>query len=243
VDPDASKDAIDGYEQALKLDPSLAQAQAGLAISLAGRSQALGATDREADLDRAEKLADQALSTLPDNSFLLFAKAYVLGAKKQTEAAILEAEAAIRSDRNNAGAYGQLAVWRAYVGHAEQGFSDAETAIKLSPRDPVLPVWQYYICHLHMHLAQWDQVIAPCQQAVAGSPKYMLPHLDLAAAYAFLGRDAEAKAEVAEILKLTPGLTVKGLLSFATVFSDNPVFTQQIARLGEGLRKAGLPEQ
>jgi adenylate cyclase len=242
-DPAANKEAIDEYEQALKLDPNLPRAQAGLAFALAGRTQLPGATDREADLDRAEKLANQALTTLPDNAFLLFAKAYVLSAKKQTEAAILEAEAAIKSDPNLSGPYAQLGVWRAFVGHAEQGFSDVEKAIKLSPRDPLLSQWQYYICHLHMHLAQWDQVIAPCQQAVAGNPTFPLPHLDLAAAYAFLGREAEAKAEVTEILKMVPNFTVKGLVSYATVYSDNPVFTQQIARLGEGLRKAGLPEQ
>jgi TolB-like protein/class 3 adenylate cyclase len=239
----ANKEAIDEYEQALKLDPNLTRAQVGLAFSLAGRTLLPGATNRDADLDRAEKLADQALSALPDNALVLFAKAYVLGAKKQTEAAILEAEAAIKSDPNLAGPHGQLAVWRAFVGQAEQGFSDVERAIKLSPRDPLLPQWQYYICHLHMHLAQWDQVIAPCQQAVAGNPTNPLPHFDLAAAYAFLGRDAEAKAEVAEILKQIPGFSVKTLVSYATVFSDNPIFTQQITRLGEGLRKAGLPEQ
>jgi hypothetical protein len=36
---------------------------------------------------------------------------------------------------------------------AAEGFSDVQTAMKLSPRDPVRPVWEFQICHLHSHLA------------------------------------------------------------------------------------------
>jgi tetratricopeptide (TPR) repeat protein len=73
-------------------------------------------------------------------------------------------------------------------------------------------------------LAQWEQAIAPCQQALASNPKLSYAHFDLAMAYGWLGREAEAKAELAE-------------------GSDNPVFLQQFARRAEGLRKAGLPEE
>jgi adenylate cyclase len=60
---------------------------------------------------------------------------------------------------------------------------------------------------------------------------------------AWLGREAEAKAEVTEILKLVPGATVKHALSSSSNFSDNPVFLQRMAREAEGWRKAGLPEE
>ncbi len=238
-----NKEAKDEYEKALKLDPNLPRAQAGLAFVLANLAGYPGATDRDAYLDRAERLADQALSTRPDYAYFLYAKAWVLAYKKQPEAVILEAEAAIKSDPNYAAAYGALAGWKGLVGRPEQGFADVETAIRLSPRDPLLWLWEYYICGLHMHLAQWDQAIAPCQQAVAANPKLWQAHLSLAAAYGWLGREAEAKAELAEALKLFPGFTVKRVISYWSNFSDNPVYLQQIARTAEGLRKAGLPEQ
>jgi adenylate cyclase len=44
------------------------------------------------------------------------------------------------------------------------------------------------------------------------------------------------------LLKLKPGLTVQQWLNFAYGFSENPTFRNQIDRIGEGLRKAGLPE-
>ena len=141
-----NKEAMDEFEQALKLDPKLTQAQAGLAFALANLANYPGATDHDGYLDRAEKLADQALSTRPDDALLLFAKAWVLAAKKQNEAAILEGEAAIKSDPNFAAAYGSLGAWKALAGRAEQGFADIEAAKRLSPRDPLMWLWDYAIC-------------------------------------------------------------------------------------------------
>jgi len=237
-----NKEARDQYEQALKLDPNLLRAQKGLAFALANLASYPGATDRDAYLDRAERLADQALSTRPDYAPFLFAKAWVLAGKKQAEAAILEGEAAIKSDPNFAAAYGSLGGWKGLAGRSEQGFADIETAMRLSPRDPLLWVWDWYICTLHTKLAQWDQAIAPCQQALAANPKLWQAHIDLAAAYVWLGREPEAKEEVAETLKLAPDVTVKGVMAYASNLSDNPVFLQQMARVAEGLRKAGMPE-
>jgi hypothetical protein len=42
--------------------------------------------------------------------------------------------------------------------------------------------------------------------------------------------------------KLAPDLTVQGFVSLIPLFSENPVFTQQVVGIAEGLRKAGLPE-
>ena len=235
------KEAKDEYERALKLDPNLPRAQAGLAFSLVNLVFFAGA-DRQY-LDQAEKLADQALSTQPDNALFLYAKGMVLFGKKQTEAAILEGEAAIKSDPNFAAPYGSLGGWKLYAGRAEEGFADLETAKRLSPRDPQMWFWDYVICGLHEQLAQWEQAIAPCQQALAANPKLTYAHFDLAMAYGWLGREADAKAELAEALKAAPGSTVKGSIAFNRKFSDNPVFLQQFARRAEGLRKAGLPEE
>ncbi len=238
-----NKEAKDYLEQALKLDPNLARAQVLLAFALANLANYPGATEHDAYLDRAEKLADQALSTQPDNALFIYAKAYVLAAKKQTDAAILAGEAAIKSDPNFANAYGSLGAWKGLAGRPEEGFADIETAKRLSPHDLNVWVWDWFLSNLHLQLAQWDQVIAPCQQGLAANSKLWQCHLNFAAAYGWLGRDAEAKAEVAELLKLAPGLTVKGVITYLYGLSDNPVFRQQSARAAEGLRKAGLREE
>ena len=87
-----------------------------------------------------------------------------------------------------------------------------ETAFRLSPRDPHVPWWQYFMCHLHTHLAHWEQAIEWCNKSTAGMPEVFYPYLDLAAANAWAGHDKEAKEAAAQLQKLYPGFTVQTLL-------------------------------
>jgi adenylate cyclase len=191
------------------------------------------------DADRADALASQALSAHPDNAEAHYAKAWSLNVKRQYDAAIAEAEAAIADDRNLAAAHAYAGFWNIYLGHAAEGFTGVETALRLSPRDPLRYSWEYLICHLHTHLAQWDQTIEWCRKSIATHP-FSYACIDLAAAYAWTGRDADAREAVAELLKLKPGFTVQ---QFANLkWTDNPTFQREYQRIVGGLRKAGLPE-
>ena len=95
-------------------------------------------------------------------------------------------------------------------------------------------------CHLHTHLAQWEQAIEWCGKSIASGNDAMYPYVDLAAANAWAGHDKEAKEAVAQLRKLYPDFTVQ---SWAGIhWSDDPTFNAQYQRIVEGLRKAGLPE-
>ena len=127
-----------------------------------------------------------------------------------------------------------------YLGRAEDGFSGLETAFRLSPRDPRVPIWQTNVCVLHNFLAQWEQAIEWCEKARAGAPEGVYTLVHLAAANAWTGHDKEAKEAVAQLQKVSPGFTVQ---TYAGIhFSDDPTYNAQRARINEGLRKAGLPE-
>jgi hypothetical protein len=39
------------------------------------------------------------------------------------------------------------------------GIAGLETAFRLSPCDPAVSWWQFFTCHVHAHLAQWEQAI------------------------------------------------------------------------------------
>jgi adenylate cyclase len=251
--PGSNKQAIDYFESALKLDPELAMAKSGLSAALSDGIVFGWSADPRADAERAEKLATEALAAEPDNAFAHFVRALAYQSVVLTklrgppqelwQAGIAEAQAATDIDRNFAGAYAIGGYWRAFLGRAAEGFSGLETAMRLSPHDPVRPIWEFQVCHLHSHLAQWDQAIEYCRLAVQAIPNVWYPYADLVFANAWLDRDAEAKAATAGLLKLQPKLTVKGYIGIGAMFSDNPVFSQEVARMAEGLRKAGLPEQ
>ena len=256
--PDSNKEAIDDFERALKVEPDLATAKAGLSSALANAAAnkviLVGpSADARADAERAEKFVNEALSSEPDNAGAHVAKAQVYQALVLTrgdapsdplwEAGIAEAGAAVAIDRNYASAHALAGWYRLFLGRAAEAFTGIETAMNLSPRDPARPIWEYEICHLRAHLAQWEQALEPCRLAAQGLPNSFLPQFDLVVVNAWLGRDAEAKVALASLVKMLPGLTCKGEIQLGARFSDNPIYNQQIARMVEGLRKAGLPEQ
>ncbi len=127
-----------------------------------------------------------------------------------------------------------------FIGDSEDGFSGVEMALRLSPHDPSVPTWQYFICHLHTHLAQWEPAIEWCRKAITGNPHLWFFYVDLAAANAWAGHEKEAREAAAELQKLYPGFTVQ---TWAGIhWTDNATFNAQYARIVEGLRKAGVPE-
>ena len=155
------------------------------------------------------------------------------------EAAIREFEAAIAINPSLAPAYASLGNAKIRAGRAEEAFGPLQTALRLSPHDPLLNIWYFNICHAYSHLAQYDAAIEWCRRSVAVSP-FWISYVDLASAYAWTGQKAEARAAVAELLKMMPNYTVDQWAH--TRFSNNPVFLSQYQRITEGLRKAGLPE-
>ena len=128
-----------------------------------------------------------------------------------------------------------------FLGHSEDGFVGVETALRLSPRDPEVHSWQFYMCHLHTHLAQWEQAIEWCGKSIASGDTSMFPYVDLAAANAWAGHDKEAKEAVAELRKLYPDFTVQTWAGIPGRRRSDLQSTIPAHRV-EGLRKAGLPE-
>jgi class 3 adenylate cyclase/TolB-like protein len=237
---ESSAESIALFERALALDPQNVSAMEGLTSALNDRVANLFSEDRAGDLARAEKTIDAALALQPDNSSAHDVKGWVYFWKRQFGPALAEAEKAIADDGNNADARSSASFWKMFLGHSEDGFTGVETALRLSPRDPSVPPWQFYMCHLHSHLAQWEQAIEWCNKSIASGNRWFGVFVDLAAANAWAGHDKEAKEAAAQLQKVYPGFTVQ---TWAGIhWSDDPTFNAQYQRIVEGLRKAGIPE-
>ena len=233
-------DVMNLFERALVLDPHNLRAMTGLAGVLQERVTQFASKDPPADIARADELLSAALALQPDNSWAHGIKAWLFFAKRQFRPATAEAETAIAEDPNYADAYAALGFFKLFLGHSEEGFASVEKALRLSPRDPALTFWQFEMCHLHSHLAQWEQAIEWCNRSTASDPTNFFPLVDLTAANAWLGRDREAKEAAAQLQKVYPGFTVQTWAGHH--FSDDPTFDAQFQRVLEGLRKAGVPE-
>jgi adenylate cyclase len=166
----------------------------------------------------------------------------VFSFKHEMRSAIAEAERAIALDPNDADAHAEAGFWKQFLGRSEDGIAGVETALRLSPRDRDVPVWQNYMCSLHAKLAHWDEAIEWCEKSRAGWPDSWPTYVNLAAADAWAGHDKEAKDAAAQLQKVYPGFTVQTYAELASRNSNDPTYKAAVARTVEGLRKAGLPE-
>jgi adenylate cyclase len=234
-------EAVALAEHALALDPQNVRALTVLASALLDRATDQFSDDPAGDMAHAEKAIDAAWTLQPENSSVHYVKGYVNFAKQQWGPAITEFETAIALDPNDARAHADAGLVKMFLGHAEDGFADVETALRLSPRDSTRAGWwQFYMCVLLAHLAQWEQAIPWCGKATAGLPGVFLPYVFLASTNAWAGHNNEAKEAAAQLQKVYPGFTVQTWAGHH--FSDDPNFDAQFQRILEGLRKAGLPE-
>jgi adenylate cyclase len=229
------------FEQALHIDPGLSTALVGVSRTIATEVNYRWSAAPAEALARADGLVSRVLSASPNNAMAHFVKGEILRAEgKDFESAIGEYEAAIAINPSLAPAYAQLGHAKIRAGRAEEAFVPLQTAMRLSPRDPLLNIWYFIICHAYTHLGRDDAAIEWCRRSVAIGP-FWISYVDLASAYAWTGRKDEAQAAVAELLKLMPNYTVDRWAHEG--WSSNPGFLAQYQRIIEGLRKAGLPEK
>jgi adenylate cyclase len=82
---------------------------------------------------------------------------------------------------------------------------------------------------------RYEEAIAAQKRAISRNPDFLAPHFHLAVIYSELGQEAEARAEAAEILRISPNFSLE-VWRQRLPFKDPAVLERQLA----ALRKAGL---
>jgi adenylate cyclase len=236
-------DARDLFEQALTLDPTNADALAGAAF-VDSSDYVLGWSDQSVDMyARAMQRANQALLLDPDQATAHYTKArLIIFRAKPNDAAsaneiIAEAEASLRADPSFAGAYWAMAQGEMFLGRYEQSISNLEQAMRISPRDSSIGVWHMAMGRDLLALRRTDAAVQEGLKAIDSGYRQALGYAALAAFYAAADKAPEAKAALAEAMKLNPKLSVASLHALQPGFIDSP------PGFREALIKAGLPEE
>ncbi len=118
---------------------------------------------------------------------------------------------------------------------AEEGLELINKAIHLNPYHPFW--YKYILAHSYDLIGRQQEAIELMNKALAVNPDFVPAHRHLVVIYSELNRMEEARDEVAEILRVSPGYTISEWRARAR-YTD-PVILQ---RFVENLRKAGLPE-
>src|SRR5262249_20731036 len=153
--------------------------------------------------------------------------------QKQYDQAIAEGEQAIALDSSEAIGPAFLAETLSRVGRPKEAVAMAEQALRRKPiiRDVHLESVgaAYYLT------GRPEEAIAPLKQYLSRYPNILSAHLTLAAVYSELRREAEARAEVAEVLRLNPQFSLE-VHKQRMPIKDPTVSERHIA----ALRRAGL---
>jgi tetratricopeptide (TPR) repeat protein len=186
----------------------------------------------KATLDRALLTGQRAVALDGNDSLCHWALAYVHLARKSFDLASHHADLATKLNPNDAEGIAHRGVLEIYMGRPQQALESMGLAMRLNPTPP-----NYYWIPQGLalyHLRRYDEASRAFERATAWQP-YVSPYL--AACYAQLGRLAEARALVAESLKLQPGFTL-GVWATIEPYQSRADLDDMLA----GMRKAGLPE-
>ena len=243
ISKENSDEALKLFETALGLDPQSAEAAAWLSVALTVRVTDELSSDPETDLQRAERLAAQALETAPNSAMAHYSKGQVLRAQSRCREAIPEFERSIALDRSRAPAYAHVGWCKFLTGSADEAVPYFEHAIRLSPYGPGIAPWYGRLGVIHLLQGHTDQALLWLEKANGENPRFAFVHAYLAAGYALDGDTERAHTELVEAQRL--GKAYSSLANVEkSIWFDEP----KIRALAErtyfpALRKAGIPEE
>jgi TolB-like protein/class 3 adenylate cyclase/Tfp pilus assembly protein PilF len=241
VSRDAAKQE---FAQALAIDPDSYDAKLGVGASLV-INLSNGATETaDADEARAEALLGELLTRDPNRSQLHATLALLRRIQNRLPESRIEWERAIELDQNNSIAYGQLGVTLIYLGDPAAAIPLAEKRIRLNPDDPNVGLAYWSIGLAHLLLNRPGPAIEWLTKATAANPRVYYFYLDLASALALQGRLPEARAALAEAVKLRPQINSMARQRARWAYTNNPAYRALAEKtIDVGLREAGMPEE
>jgi TolB-like protein/class 3 adenylate cyclase/Flp pilus assembly protein TadD len=220
------------FEKAIELDSQYAAAYASLGGSYWWAWAVQWSQDPQS-LAQAFALAQKAV-TLNDAlplAHVILGHAYQW--KKQHEQAIVEAERAITLDPNCAACYAELGQILNLAGRPAEAIEVIEKAMRLDPQTAVR--YASYLGRAYRLTGRYEEAIVAFKKILSVNPNLLGPHAELAVIYNELGHEQEARAEAAEILRISPNFSVEGWKQRAP--QKDP---EKLERYLAALRQAGL---
>jgi adenylate cyclase len=216
--------------RAIEIDPRYAHAHSLLAYTYVKKSWHTG--ERTELLKKALHSAEKALSIDYNDGLCHIAMGFVCLSLRRFDQAEPHFDKAVELNPNSVTFAGERACWLYHVGRRREAL---EILDLVAQRDPLRPPyhWEMRATILFME-RRYEEAI---QTFARMNPLFHWDRAYLAAAYAYLGRDQEARAEIAEVLRLKPDYSIAMVAKNAKFKNE-----EDVEHLLTGLRMAGLPE-
>jgi adenylate cyclase len=227
------------YYKAIELDPDFASAYGAAARCYIERRSNDWMTDRVKETTEMARLARRAIELGRDDALALCGGGFALaqfGHDLDAGAAFIDRALALYPNLAAAWYYSRFV--RVWLGEPEAAIDHLARAMRLSPLDPIMRSFRNATAHAHFCAGRNDQASSWAEMVLQENPD-SLPSLRIAAASnALAGRTAEASKMCTRLRQVDPALRISNLRDRVGPYRR----PEDIARLIDGLRKAGVPE-
>ena len=220
------------HEEAIALDPMFSSPYVDLAWThIMDIRFGLSKSPKES-LKQATQLAQKAISLDESSPFGHSVLGAILTAKRQYEEAIAQGEKAVALNPGDSLAMAHLGRTLAYAGRYEESLVWFEKAIR---QDPKTLNWYFnMVGHCYLYMGRLEEALEALKKN--RNPNDQTNRIRLAAVYSLLGREEDASAQAAEILRLNPKFNIKSIARWPIKNKED------LDLMMNALRKAGLPE-
>jgi TolB-like protein/class 3 adenylate cyclase len=230
------------FERALETDPRSVLAKLLVAGNLVWTVGDGWSNSVEQDKLRAERLLAEVFEREPNSSLLH----QVLGALRRLQNRLTEArieyEVAVALNPNNVTALRNLGLTLMGLGQPEAAIPYIEKALLLDPRGVNFNITYLNLGRCHLLLGHVNEAIELLSKSRAANPRYWVTHLWLAGAFGLRGDLDEARAALAEGIRLKP--EINSMARWGAYGMINAQYSAFRAKTVDiGLRRAGMPEE
>ena len=235
---EAINEALPLFYKAIELDTNFASAYGMAAWCYAWRKLNGWMTDRTQEIAETARLARRAAELGPDDAVALSRGAHALGyVVGDLDTAATFADRALALNPNLAGAWYASGWVRVFLGESDVAIKHFAQAMRLSPLDPHSIGMQAGTAFAHFLAGRFEEASLWAGKAMWEHTNYLTTLVVAAASNALAGRPAEAQNTMVRLRELDPTLRVSNVKDWAAFRRP-----EDLAKLEEGLRKAGLPE-
>jgi len=193
--------------EAVALDPEYLVAWRYLAVSYLMEIW-IGASESPAkSIERAEALAQKILSLDDTDAEAYFTLGQIYLLKSQHEESAAAFQKTIAINPNHADAYAILSAPLWYMRKFEEALESMNKAMRLNPTPPI---WYYGSQgECYRGLGRYEEAIEVCKKALHLHPEHPTNLTNLVLAYSAMGRENDARASAAELLRIKPDFLVE----------------------------------
>jgi TolB-like protein/class 3 adenylate cyclase len=235
---ESNDQALGAFYKAMELDPGFASAYGMAAWCYIWRRLNGWVVDRSQETSEGARLAQRAVELGKDDAVALSRGGHAFAwfhRDLDNSAAFIDRALALNP---NLSAAWNLSGWvRAYRGELDLAVEHQARAMRLSPLDPILYNMQVGTAFAHFLANRYDEASEWASRALREQPNYPAATRILAASKALAGQTGDAQEAMARLRGLDPSLRIGNLGEVYPLRRP-----EDLAKLAEGLRKAGLPD-